>query len=59
MMIAQILNTPSKSKKQIIANKVTTYFFDSLSALITRTLIHVSVSILENFSFSKTHTSRD
>ena len=56
MMIAQVLNTPSKSKKQIIANEVTTYFFDSLSALITRTLIHVYVSISENISFKKTNT---
>lgn len=58
MMIAQVLNTPSKSKKQIIANKVTTSFFDSLSALITRTLIHVSVSISEKFSFKLTNTNR-
>lgn len=58
MMIAHVLNTPSKSKKQIIANEVTTYFFDSLSALITRTLIHVSASISEKFSLKLTNTNR-
>lgn len=46
-MIAQVLNTPSKSEKQIIANKATHYFFNSLSELITSTLKHVFISILE------------
>ena len=66
-MIAQVLNTPSKSKKQIIADKVTNYFFDSLYVLeifiqrplMTRTLIHVPASTPEKFSLKLINTNRD
>ncbi len=55
-MIALALNTPSKSKKQIIANKATHYFFGSLAALITSTLKPVSIPILEKTFFKTTNT---
>ena len=43
-IIAQPFSTPSKSKKQLITNEVSSYFLDLLYALIDSTLIRVSIS---------------